>query len=116
MAVAAVYSAQPRSFSSMAWHDLEDASQAQAFLGELIDEWGEDSPRIVARTLAWLGQRDQAFEWLERVNKIEMLEVAFNPLFADLHDDPRWLALLERVEMDPQRLAELEFNPQFSGE
>ena len=100
----------------MAWHDLEDASQAQAFLGELIDEWGEDSPRIVARTLAWLGRRDQAFEWLERVNKIEMLQVAFNPLFADLHDDPRWLALLERVEMDPQRLAELEFNPQFSGE
>jgi hypothetical protein len=31
-------------------------------------------------------------------------------LFANLHDDPRWLPFLESIDMSPAQLAAIEFN------
>jgi serine/threonine-protein kinase len=56
----------------------------------------------IAEVYAWRGERDQAFEWLERCYREHdsgLLLMAFDPLLRDLHADPRWKALLEKMRL-----------------
>ena len=58
------------------------------------------SPVFIARLYANLGQRDQAFEWLdeafrERSGRLAWLKV--DPLFDSLRSDPRFPVLLQRL-------------------
>jgi len=36
-------------------------------------------------------------------------DIAQEPLFANLHDDPRWLPFLESIGKSPAQLAAIEF-------
>lgn len=54
----------------------------------------------VAMVYAGLGQLDEAFVWLDRaVDDHSLTYEVREPRFADLHADPRFPALLERLRL-----------------
>ncbi len=70
-------------------------------------------PLEMAQALAYLGQTDRAFEWLDSALPAAMFELQTsypNPLFQPLRGDPRWRLLLERIERTPEQLAKTDFS------
>jgi hypothetical protein len=61
---------------------------------------------------AWRGEKDRAFAFLESaLDHQEALGwVPLEPMFAPLHDDPRWLPLLRRLGRAPEQLARIKFD------
>jgi len=81
-------------------HRLGQPDESDAELKRLIDEHGEDSPYQVAEVYGATGDRDRAFQWLERAHAardpgLSYLQV--DPFLPGLHDDPRWRSLLVRL-------------------
>ena len=71
-------------------------------LKRLIEEHGGDSPYQVAEAYGAIGDRDQAFAWLERAYAerdpgLSYLQV--DPFLLGIQDDPRWRPLLERLRL-----------------
>jgi tetratricopeptide (TPR) repeat protein len=65
---------------------------------------GKVSPWRMARIYAELGDKDQAFAWLDKANEernglIPFLKVT--PIFESLHTDPRFADLLRRIGLEP---------------
>jgi tetratricopeptide (TPR) repeat protein len=90
-----------------------DASGGARALQDLIAKVGDTKPGVVARVFAWRGEKDQAFEWLERAYTLEsshklpvflrhtLLTIKYEPLFRKLHGDPRYTALLQKLKLPP---------------
>jgi len=66
-------------------------------------EQGYVSPRTFAITYAALGEKDQAFEWLEKAYQARttLLLTMINPLLDPLRDDPRFQDLRRRMNLEP---------------
>src|SRR5579859_4284194 len=84
------------------------STQARAVLRRLTtvsgDARGESIPIGIAQAFAALGEKDQAFLWLEkdlqhRDGGLTLLKVF--PFLDSLHDDPRFLDLLRRIGLPP---------------
>lgn len=43
-------------------------------------------------------------------NDTGLTEMAVWPLFANIHDDPRWLSYLESIGKSPEQLPAIKFN------
>ncbi len=89
----------------LAWAYAAAGKRSEAL--RLLDELtglAQQSPSLkvsLARTYAMLGQRDQAFEWLERAYKVRangLLALNNFPEFDSLHSDPRWKELLHLMK------------------
>ena len=97
---------------AMAFHDLGRQEESDKLLRTYIDDYGEKYPREVARIYAWRGDKDLAFEWLYRAEETEpdrQKTTTVDPLFANLHDDPRWEAILEKRGFSEAQLAAIKF-------
>lgn len=97
---------------AMAFYDLGRAEESDELLQTYIDDYGEQHPREVARIYAWRGEKDLAFEWFYRADEAGSdgdKSFIVDPLFAKLHDDPRWPAILEERGFSENQLAALEF-------
>jgi hypothetical protein len=97
----------------MAWHALGDRSKSDTMLAKLIRELGRDAAYNIAYVLAFRDEADRAFEWLEKAVAYRdpgLPEIPVNPLFANLHADPRWLPFLRRIGKAPEQLAAIEFD------
>jgi TolB-like protein len=93
-------------------HALGQPAAADEDLAKMIEQYGHEWPYNIAYVVAFRGQADSAFEWLEKAIDIKdtgLTELHVQPLFASLHSDPRWSPMLERVGLDPARLASIEF-------
>ena len=92
-------------------HALGKRSESDAALAELIRKYEREMAYNIAYVLAFRGEADRAFEWLdkERKNGGTFAEIVVDPLFANLHDDPRWLPFLRRIGKAPEQLAEIQF-------
>jgi TolB-like protein/Tfp pilus assembly protein PilF len=94
-------------------HALGQVAESDAALAELIERYERQLTIGVASALAFRGEADRAFDWLEKAvqykNPLLSLTAA-TILFANLHDDPRWLPFLESIDMSPAQLAAIEFN------
>src|SRR5262249_47498416 len=57
------------------------------------------SPIEVAQDYARLGDKEKAFEWLEKcyADRAGLLFVRFDPAFDSLHSDPRFTDLVRKV-------------------
>ena len=87
---------------ALAEHDLGHARESQAALEELIRTDAGDSPYQIAQVYARRRELDRAFEWLERayaLPDIGLIYVKSDPLLRNLHGDPRYRALLKRVNL-----------------
>jgi thioredoxin-like negative regulator of GroEL len=73
----------------------------------------------IAKLYAMAGRRDEAFAHLDiALQDIQLSRIASvtrSPFLANLHDDPRWMDLLESTGMAPHQLAAIEFNPKLPG-
>jgi TolB-like protein/DNA-binding winged helix-turn-helix (wHTH) protein/Flp pilus assembly protein TadD len=75
-------------------------AEARAILNKLLAsrEREPQSPAAIAGLYAGLGETDRAFEWLERavtVQDAELKGMPTDPMFYDLHGDPRFARILQ---------------------
>jgi serine/threonine protein kinase/Tfp pilus assembly protein PilF len=87
---------------AMIEHARRNEKQSQQALGELIAKHAGDMAYQVGNVYAWRGEKDKAFEWLERAYQQRdsgLNGIAYDPLFAGLKADPRFAALLKKLEL-----------------
>jgi TolB-like protein/DNA-binding winged helix-turn-helix (wHTH) protein/Flp pilus assembly protein TadD len=76
--------------------------ESQRVLDALIAKHGENSPYAIAGVYAWRGDRDKAFEWLERSytrRDSDISDIKRDPLLTGLRGDPRYRSLLKRLNL-----------------
>ena len=76
--------------------------ESQRVLDALIAKHGENSPYAIAGVYAWHGERDKAFEWLDRSytrRDSDIAAIKRDPLLTGLRSDPRYRALLKRLNL-----------------
>ncbi|MBS1796126.1 MAG: winged helix-turn-helix domain-containing protein [Acidobacteria bacterium] len=81
--------------------DRDAALRAVAEFAETED--GRNSPYGVASYYGYLGEREKAFEWLEKAyaaRQANLVSVKIDPVFDSIRDDPRYLDLLKRVHLE----------------
>jgi tetratricopeptide (TPR) repeat protein len=96
----------------MAYHALGQTAESDAVLAELIEKNEGVAAYNIAYVLAYRGEADRAFEWLDKAVQYHdpgLSEIAVDVLFANIHDDPRWLPFLESIGKSPEQLAAIEF-------
>jgi serine/threonine protein kinase/TolB-like protein len=76
--------------------------QSQSALKELIAKNAGDMAYQVAGVYAWRGEKDKAFEWLERAYQQRdsgLNGIAWDPLLSSLKGDSRYGALLTKLQL-----------------
>jgi TolB-like protein len=87
---------------AVAEHTLKDTKASQQALDELIAKYAADAAYQVAEVYAWRGEKDKAFEWLERAYTQRdggLIDIKFDPLLDRLRGDPRYKALLKKMKL-----------------
>jgi len=83
-----------------------DLAASEAALAEIRAAYGDRAAGNYAQVYAHRGDIDAAFGWLEveyRANAVSgFLEHRWDPIFAPLHEDPRWPALMGRIGFGPE--------------
>ena len=81
-------------------HALGDAGASDAALKELIEKYAAGAAYQVAEVYAFRGEIDYAFDWLNEAydnRDAGLPQMLIEPLLANLHDDPRWEPLLDKM-------------------
>jgi len=89
---------------ALAEHALGNEDASRRALDELIRTNAREAPYQIAQVYAWRGDRDHAFEWLERAyeNRDPGLPYIKVDVFSQsLHGDPRFTALLAKLKLPP---------------
>jgi TolB-like protein len=91
--------------TAIAEHALGHLEPSTRALKEFTDRFGPSYPYEAAEAHAWCGHPDEAFAWLDRtlwsgkaVGDIAA-QLGTDPLLRNLHSDPRWKALLRRLNL-----------------
>jgi len=87
---------------AMAEHTLVHSKESQQALEELIAKHGKEAAYQIAEVFAWRGEKTEAFEWLERAYQQRdggLSDVKVDVLLAGLHGDPRFEALLRKMNL-----------------
>ena len=89
---------------AMAQHSLDHAAQSQEALDALVASLSERWAYQIAEVYAWRGQRDPAFEWLQRAYRQHdggLIQVKYDRLLTSLRGDARYSALLRQMNLPP---------------
>src|SRR5262249_33908483 len=89
---------------AMALHDLGRTADAQRVLDEVISHYGHRGAYQIAEAYAWFGEPEKAFEWLDRAYAQRdggLLGLKFDPMLRGLRGDPRYAALLAKMNLPP---------------
>ena len=81
--------------------------ESDAALAELIKNDAETAAYQIAEAYAYRGDKDKAFEWLERARRQRdpgLTGLHKDPLLTNLHDDPRWNAFLHTMGLADDQL------------
>ena len=87
---------------AMAEHDLGHSRESQRVLEEMIEKYAHNGAYQIAGVYAWRGERDKAFEWLDRAYAQRdggLPDLKFDPFLVKLRDDPRYAAMLNRLNL-----------------
>jgi len=107
---------------ALALNDLGNLEGSAAALAQLLqikenpDDPGNRWDFGLARAYGWLGDADNAFNYLYLVNDSgsgELNGFVQNPYFLKIRDDPRWQPLVDSVE---EEFSQIEFNPKLPPE
>jgi len=83
------------------YHSLGRKAESDAALQTLLSEYGEEgSSYFIATVYSWRGEKDKAFEWLEKAFQAHGIGIAYmlgENLLEPLLEDPRWPVFLEKV-------------------
>jgi len=89
--------------AALALDELGRHEEAAAALQELITKYSFGAALQIADVYAWRGDKDRAFEWLERAraqNDSGLIYVKYEPLLRKLRDDPRFAQLLRESHLE----------------
>ena len=81
--------------------------ESEAALNELIKNDGETAAYQIAEAYAYRGDKDRAFEWLERARRQRdpgLAGLRRDPLLENLRVDPRWNAFLHTMGLADDQL------------
>jgi len=98
---------------AMAHHALGQKAESDAALEELIARYEKTYTVNIAYVLAFRGEADRAFEWLQKAvqyNDTYLSAIGGHPMFANIHSDPRWLPFLRQLGLAPEQLAAVKFD------
>jgi TolB-like protein len=88
--------------SAMAYYAARHKTESDAQLVEAIRHNGEYWPSEIARVYAFRGEKDHAFEWLDRAYQArdqDLYLIKGDPLLKNLEGDPRHKALLRKMNL-----------------
>ena len=97
---------------TMVHHAAGERHLSDAALNRLISDYGQTHAFRIAGVLAYRDEADRAFEWIDQAvdNRDALLQYAVaEPIFANIHQDPRWSEFLERINMSPAVIDAIEF-------
>jgi TolB-like protein/Tfp pilus assembly protein PilF len=98
---------------TMALYTLGKKAESDAALAELIGKFEKDSAYNIAYVLAWRGEADRAFEWLDKAVEYHdtgLVEISTEPLFANIEKDKRLTPFLRKIGKAPEQLAAIKFD------
>src|SRR6266496_3363281 len=81
--------------------------EADAALADLIKSNADGAAYQIAEVYAYRGEKDQAFEWLERAHRQRdsgLVGLQVDPFLKNLHPDPRWNAFLHKMGLANDQL------------
>jgi tetratricopeptide (TPR) repeat protein len=87
---------------ALAYYALGREQDSNAALAALIANYDTLAANQIAQVYAYRGEADRSFEWLERAYEQRdpgLPEIKSNPLFKNLHHDPRYIALLKKMHL-----------------
>ncbi len=96
----------------MAHHVLGQAAESDVALAKVIEISEQVAAYNIAYVLAFRGETDRAFEWLDKAVQYKdpgLSQIAMEPRFANIRTDPRWLPFLVNIGKSPEQLAAIEF-------
>jgi TolB-like protein/DNA-binding winged helix-turn-helix (wHTH) protein/Tfp pilus assembly protein PilF len=88
--------------TAMGYHALGREKESDAALRELIEKLHSSAAISIATVYAFRNQRDEAFEWLDRAYAQHdggLILIKIDPLLKNLHGDPRYSTLLEKLHL-----------------
>jgi TolB-like protein/cytochrome c-type biogenesis protein CcmH/NrfG len=88
--------------AALAEYDLGNAAGSKRALDDLLTRFADTAAFQIAEVYAWRGEKDQAFEWLERARVQRdggLVNVKVDPLLRKLRGDPRRAAILRRLNL-----------------
>jgi TolB-like protein/Flp pilus assembly protein TadD len=87
---------------AMAEYSLGHAAESRQALEQLIARHATEASFQIAESYAWRGEKDKAFEWLERAYRQRdggLSDIKTDPPLAHLRDDPRYNAFLRKMNL-----------------
>ena len=87
---------------AIAYHALGREKESDTALKELIAKYETIDPYQIAEIYAFRNQTDEAFEWLDRAYAKRddgLIATKVEPLLKSLHSDPRFAALLKKLNL-----------------
>jgi len=98
----------------MSLHDLGRTAEAQSRLRKLREDARELQPRLLAQAYAWMGDTDEAFNWLDKSKPADDLLFDYqrylDPVLRRLSNDRRWQEYLIRTGAAPETLQAIDFD------
>ena len=88
--------------TAIAQHDLGLPDESRRALDELIARYPHSAAIQIAGVFAWTGEKDRAFAWLDRAyaqRDSGCGDLEWSPLFEKVRDDPRFAALLKKLNL-----------------
>src|SRR5207244_10394710 len=87
-------------FEAMARWSQKRIPESDAALTRLIESSADTAAYQIAEVYAYRGEKDRAFEWLERARR--QLDpglggLRLDPFLANLQKDPRWIAFVRTM-------------------
>jgi TolB-like protein/Tfp pilus assembly protein PilF len=87
---------------ALTYYALGRKKESDAALSELITKYHASNAFEIATIYAFRNQTDEAFEWLDRAyaqRDPSMMSTKIDPLLKSLHNDPRFAALLKKLNL-----------------
>jgi len=87
---------------AMIHHARGERDRSDAALGPLIDQYGWTAAYQIAQVYAFRGEREKAFEWLDKAcaqRDPGMMWIASDTFLEPLRGDPRWQAYVVRMNL-----------------
>jgi serine/threonine-protein kinase len=105
-ALAAVEKEHDEAFKSAAlpivYWGMGRRTDSDAALSKLTDTYSDEQTYAIAEAYAFRGEKDQAFNWLDRAYRVHDPSLTWlktDPLVDDLRSDPRFKALLRTMNL-----------------